>query len=58
MNGIFHELYLFTHGISHPLSPPPLQQHITYGWSGRSIDRGQTQHVYTHYQYQLETEKF
>lgn len=57
MKGIFHELYLFTHDISH-LPSTPLQQHITNGWNGTSIERVQTQYVHIHCQYQLETKRF
>ena len=36
MKGIFHELYLFTRGISHPPLAPTLQQRVTDGKVGRS----------------------
>lgn len=36
MKGIFHELYLFTRGISHPPLAPTLQQRATDGKVGRS----------------------
>lgn len=30
MKGLFYELYLFTHGISHPPLMPIPKQHVTY----------------------------
>lgn len=36
MKGIFHELYLFTCGISHPPLAPTLQQRVSDGKVGRS----------------------
>ena len=38
MKGIFHELYLFTRYISHPLLTPTLQQHVTDGKVARSTE--------------------
>lgn len=51
MKGIFHELYLFTHDISHPSLIPNTSLRV---WL-REVERARSNSMYNHYQQQLET---